>query len=81
MQCDVAVKVRFSNASGDPGIPDWSPDARGMATRFYLGRSGCTDIVAVTLPCFYVRDVASFIELNGTLSASAAMASRRGGGP
>jgi catalase len=65
MQNDVAVKVRFSNASGDPGVPDWAQDAYGMATRFYLGENW-TDIVAVTLPCFFVCDAASFVELNGT---------------
>jgi catalase len=60
---EVPVTVRFSNASGDPGKPDYARDGRGMATKFYLRGGGRTDIVAVTLPSFFVRrpeDFAAF---------------------
>jgi catalase len=71
MQEPVDVTVRFSNASGDPGVPDFLGDARGMATRFrpkdaQSAEAPSTDIVAVTLPCFFVRGVKSFLELNET---------------
>ena len=32
----VAVTARLSNGSGTPGLPDYAPDVRGMAVKFYL---------------------------------------------
>jgi catalase len=58
---EVPVTVRFSNASGNPRSPDHARDARGMATKLYLPDGGRTDIVAVTLPCFFVRRPEDFI--------------------
>jgi catalase len=58
---EVAVTVRFSNGSGNPHAADRAPDARGMAAKFYLPDGGRTDIVAVTLPCFFVRTPEDFI--------------------
>jgi catalase len=55
------VTVRFSNGGGDPGIPDYAREGRGMAVKFYLPEGGKTDIVALTLPCFFVRTPADFI--------------------
>jgi catalase len=60
----VPVTVRLSSASGDPGVPDSDSDAHGMAVRFHLPDGGKTDIVAVTLPCFFVRDPETFVALN-----------------
>jgi catalase len=58
----VRVTVRFSNGSGDPSTPDNDRrDGRGMATKFYLPDGGTTDIVALTLPCFFVRTPEDFI--------------------
>jgi catalase len=59
----VGVTARFSNASGDPGSPDGARDARGLAVKFHLDH-GDTDIVAVTLPCFFVREPGHFVALN-----------------
>jgi catalase len=56
------VTVRFSNGGGDPGIPDYAREGRGMAVKFYLADGGKTDIVALTLPCFFVRTPEDFIE-------------------
>jgi catalase len=67
----VEVTVRFSNASGDPGMADGAPDARGMAVKFHLPDGKTTDIVAVTLPCFFVSTRENFIELNQTLRRNA----------
>lgn len=58
----IAVTVRLSNASGNPKLPDYAPDGRGMATKFYLPDGGRTDIVAVTLPTFLVRTPEDFIK-------------------
>jgi catalase len=61
---EVPVTVRLSSASGDPDLPDSDADAHGMAVRFHLPDRGMTDIVAVTLPCFFVRDPKTFVSLN-----------------
>jgi catalase len=58
---ELPVTVRFSNASGDPGAPDYARDARGMATKFYLPDGARTDIVAVSLPSFFVRRPEDFV--------------------
>jgi catalase len=55
------VTVRFSNGGGDPGIPDYAREGRGMAVKFYLPDGSKTDIVALSLPCFFVRTPEDFI--------------------
>ncbi|MEA2398492.1 MAG: catalase [Thermoleophilaceae bacterium] len=63
MQGDpVRVSVRFSNGSGDPGAPDGERrDGRGMAIKFYLPDGSTTDIVAITIPVFFVRTPEDFL--------------------
>jgi catalase len=56
------VTVRLSNGGGDPGIPDYAREGRGMAVKFYLPDGGKTDVVALSLPCFFVRTPEDFIE-------------------
>jgi catalase len=56
------VTARFSNGGGDPAIPDYAREGRGMAVKFYLPDGGKTDIVALTLPCFFVRTPEDFLE-------------------
>ena len=56
------VTVRFSNGSADPDAPDGARDGRGMATKFRLGDGTSTDIVALSLPMFFVRTVEDFVE-------------------
>jgi catalase len=56
------VTVRFSNGGGDPGIPDYAREGRGMAVKFYAPDGSKTDIVGLTLPCFFVRAPEDFIE-------------------
>jgi catalase len=60
---EVPVTVRFSNGSGDPDHPDWAPDPRGLAVKFYLPDGTRTDIVAVSSPRFPTRTPEAFIEL------------------
>jgi catalase len=64
MQGDpVEVVVRFSNGSGNPDDRDASRrDGRGMATKFDLGGGESTDVVAITLPVFFVRTAEDFLE-------------------
>jgi catalase len=59
----VGVTVRFSNGSGDPGAPDYGPEVRGMAAKFYLPDGSRTDISAQTVPRFPVRTPDAFINL------------------
>jgi len=55
------VTVRFSNGTADEGSPDCRRDARGMAVRFHDGHGEpAFDMVCMTLPVFFVREVASF---------------------
>lgn len=55
------VTVRFSNGTADEGTPDFRRDVRGMAVRFHDDDGGpALDMVCMTLPLFFVRDVASF---------------------
>jgi catalase len=58
----VRVTARCSNGGGDPAIPDYAREGRGMAVKFYLPDGGKTDIVALTLPCFFVRTPEDFLE-------------------
>jgi catalase len=58
----VRVTARFSNGSGNPSSPDFVQDGRGMATKFYLPDGSRTDIVALNLPCFFVRTPEDFIK-------------------
>jgi catalase len=57
----VRVTARFSNGGGDPNIPDYAREGRGLAVKFYLADGGKTDIVALTLPCFFVRTPEDFL--------------------
>jgi catalase len=64
MQGDaVPVTVRFSNGSGDPDLPDYGPEVRGMAVKFYLPDGSRTDISAQTVPRFPVRTPDAFMNL------------------
>ena len=58
----IRVTARFSNGGGDPGIPDYAREGRGMAVKFYLPDGAKTDIVALSLPCFFVRTPEDFLE-------------------
>src|SRR5688500_5721565 len=58
----VRVTARFSNGGGDPGIPDYAQEGRGLALKFYLPDGSKTDIVALSLPCFFVRSPEDFLD-------------------
>jgi catalase len=57
------VTVRFSNGGANPDSNDAEiGDGRGMATKFYLPDGTTTDIVALSLPVFFVRTPEEFLE-------------------
>ena len=58
----VRATVRFSNGGGDPGVPDYAPDVRGLAVTFHLADGSRTDISAQTAPRFPFGGVDAFIE-------------------
>jgi catalase len=58
----VPTTVRFSNGGGDPDVPDYAPDVRGMAVTFHLPGGSRTDISAQTVPVFPFRSVEAFVE-------------------
>ena len=58
----VPTTVRLSNGGGDPSVPDYAPDVRGLAVTFHLADGSRTDISAQTVPRFPFRDVEPFIE-------------------
>lgn len=60
----VRAHVRFSNGSGDPTAADAERDARGMAVKLYLPDSTTTDIVALSLPAFFVRTPEDLLAFN-----------------
>ena len=58
----VPVTARLSNGGGDPGIPDYAKEGRGLAVKFYLPDGSKTDIVGLSLPCFFARTPEDFLE-------------------
>ncbi|HUE25341.1 MAG TPA: catalase family peroxidase [Solirubrobacteraceae bacterium] len=64
MQGDpIEATVRVSNGGGDPDVPDYQPDVRGLAVKLYLPDGTRTDIVTQTVPRFPVRTPEAFAEL------------------
>lgn len=62
MQGDtVAATVRLSNGGGDPNVPDYVPDVRGLSTSFHLSDGSRTDILAQTAPYFPFSDHEGFL--------------------
>jgi catalase len=59
----VPATFRFSNGGGDPDQPDYAPDLRGLAAKFYLDDGTRADIVAVSAPTFAFKTPEGFIEL------------------
>jgi catalase len=58
----VRATVRFSNGGGDPRIPDYATEGRGMAVKLYLDNGERTDMVALSLPVFFARTPEDFLE-------------------
>jgi catalase len=58
----VRATVRFSNGGGDPRIPDYATEGRGMAVKLYLPDGKRTDMVALSLPVFFARTPEDFLD-------------------
>ena len=57
------VTARVSNGGGDPGVPDYAQDVRGLAAKIYLPDGSRTDIVAQTAPRWPTHGPEGFVEL------------------
>lgn len=58
----VKATIRFSNGGGNPAASDAAKDGRGLAVKLYLEDGTRTDLVALTLPQFFVRTPEDFLE-------------------
>ncbi len=59
----VPATIRVSNGGGDPDLPDYAPDVRGLAVKMYLPDDSRTDIVAQTAPKFIGSQPEAFLDL------------------
>jgi catalase len=59
----VPVTARVSNGGGNPRVPDFVPDVRGLAVKMYLADGSRTDIVAQSAPRFPFHGPEAFVEL------------------
>jgi catalase len=58
----VRATVRLSNGGGNPAIPDYAREGRGMAVKLYLPDGSKTDMVALSVPCFFARTPQDFLD-------------------
>ena len=58
----IPATARLSNGGGDPTVPDYAPDVRGLAVAFHLADGTRTDILAQTLPRFPFPDERGFFD-------------------
>ncbi|KAL7670857.1 hypothetical protein ACOME3_005774 [Neoechinorhynchus agilis] len=56
------VTVRFSHFHGEQGFPDTKRDLLGMSVKFFT-ECGVWDLVASSLPVFYIKDPLDFVSL------------------
>jgi len=59
----VDVTARLSNGSGNPHIPDFEPDVRGLAVAFELPDGKRTVVSTQTVPRFPVSSPDAFVEM------------------
>lgn len=58
----VPVLARLSNGGGDPGVPDYAPDVRGLAVKFELPGGSRTDLVSQSVPRFFSPGPEEFLD-------------------
>ncbi len=58
----VPVLARLSNGGGDPGVPDYAPDVRGLAVSFELPDGTRTDLVSQSVPRFFSSGPDEFLD-------------------
>ena len=58
----VPVLARLSNGGGDPRVPDYAPDVRGLAVSFELPDGSRTDLVSQSVPRFFSSGPDEFLD-------------------
>ena len=61
----VPAKVRFSNGGGNPNVPDYVADVRGLAVSWQLPDGSRTDMLSQTIPHFPFHDQEGFFATLG----------------
>lgn len=59
---EIPVLVRLSNGGGNPNVPDYVPDVRGMAVSFELPGGERTDLVSQSVPRFFASNPDEFLD-------------------
>jgi catalase len=72
----ILTMVRVSNGGGNPNVPDYQPDVRGLAVKFELPDGSKTDIVSQSLPRFPFQTPDEFVDFIGTQRREPAIAVR-----
>lgn len=60
---ETPVLARVSNGGGNPKVPDYAPDVRGLAVKFELPGGEATDLVSQSVPHFISRTPEEFLDL------------------
>jgi catalase len=58
----VPVLARLSNGGGNPKVPDYAPDVRGLAVSFELPDGSKTDLVSQSVPKFFSSGPEEFLD-------------------
>jgi catalase len=58
----IPVLARLSNGGGNPKVPDYAPDVRGLAVKFEIPGAEPTDLVSQSVPKFFSRTSADFLD-------------------
>ena len=58
----VPVLARLSNGGGNPRVPDYAPDVRGLAVGFELPDGSRTDLVSQSVPKFFSPTPEAFLD-------------------
>ena len=59
---EIPVLARLSNGGGNPKVPDYAPDVRGLAVKFELPDGGRTDLVSQSIPRFFSSTPEEFVD-------------------
>ncbi|HEX6389726.1 MAG TPA: catalase family peroxidase [Solirubrobacteraceae bacterium] len=58
----IPALARVSNGGGNPKVPDYAPDVRGLAVTLTLPDGSATDMVAQSVPRFFQSTPQEFVE-------------------
>jgi catalase len=59
---EIPVLARLSNGGGNPKVPDYAPDVRGLAVGFELPDGSRADLVSQSVPRFFSKTPDEFVD-------------------